>query len=104
MNIFQPIVSFLKLAVIELSKADDKPGLSYDDIKVIVGWVQQVNNRTKIVGEGEASKEVKLTGREKTFAVAGWVLDRYAAKIPDWTSRIITWVAFRIAKKTKLIK
>lgn len=96
MNIFQPIVSFLRWSARELSRADGREGLALSDIETIVQWV-------RATAAVRGSDGQPLPGLRKNEEVAARIMRAFGDRIHPVTARILTWAAWLIAKRLKLV-
>ena len=96
MNIFQPIISFLRWAARELSRADGREGLALSDIESIVQWV-------RLASEARGADGQPLPGLRKNEEVAARIVRVFGDRIHPATARILTWAAWLIAKRLKII-
>lgn len=95
MNIFQPIVSFLRWAVHELSKADGREGLTASDIETVLGWVRAAASMRKQDG-------APVAGLLKNEEVAAKIVSGFGGKVHPAIARIIAWAVYLIAQRKGL--
>ena len=93
MNIFQPVVSFLRWAALKLSEADGKPQLTAGDIHAIVNKVVEVQTLFR-----------SERGPERAARVAQWIGENIGNRLPEWARRPLVYVCWLIAHKKGLLK
>lgn len=91
MNIFQPIVSFIRAAVLKLSQLDKKEGLSLDDFARLLSWIQ-------------TAQSIKTGGQDRAKWVADTVRRVFGDKVPGWTVDLIVWGSYLVAKRKGMLE
>ncbi len=86
---FSPILTFIQSSFLALSKADGKPGLSADDLNVVLAWVLTASREFADAGAGQQRAEYV---REMLLRVFG-------NRIPSWTADILVYLAYALAKR-----
>ncbi len=86
---FSPILAFIQSSFLALSKADGKPGLSADDLNVVLAWVLT------------ASREFTdaKSGQQRAEYVREMLLRVFGNRIPSWTADILVYLAYAYAKR-----
>ena len=91
-SFFNPIAGAFRAAVIKLSKADGKAGLTLADFQAVIAW-------TVVASSSGGESKVKAEW------VANLVRLHFGDKITawPWIPQVVGWVAYNIAKRLNLI-
>lgn len=85
------VLKFLREAFLALSKVDGKPGLSLNDLTMLVARVKSANDNFSDDGQWKAD------------AVADWLIEHGKGRFPAWTVKLLTYLAYLYARRAGVI-